>query len=91
MTELLINRPASAPANGSNGWKSVIIAGLFTACMAVIGWMATDSQTARNRMTERIDDQAQRIAVLEEANRNTGAALRRIEEGVNEIRRDRRR
>lgn len=96
MTELAIGREP-ARENG-NGWRSTIMGGLFTVLVLVIGWIATDVQTSRAEMTRKISeeqqknsDQAQQIAVLEEAMRGLMRSVDRIESGVNELRRDPRR
>lgn len=82
--------------NGNSGWRGVALSALFAVLLAVAGWTATDSQTARNDMRadivalqkERAAD-AQRIATLEEGMRQLLRYLDRIESGVDELRRRR--
>lgn len=73
--------------NGSKGWQAVMLAGLFAAFMAVVGWIATDAQTARNKLTDDIDEQARKVAVLEEGQRNQKEALNEIKALLEDIRR----
>lgn len=68
-----------------NGWKTALIAGLWALLMAVVGWDVTAAQTAREKMSADIASSQQRIAVLEEANRNNQESLRRIERLLDDI------
>lgn len=81
----------------STGWRATLLGALFVVFMAVVGWVATDAQTARTQAQQQLDaqakqlsDQAQRIAIVEEALRGVTRTLDRIEDGVNELRRERR-
>lgn len=85
MTSLALDREP-ARENG-NGWRSTLLGALFVALMAVVGWIATDLQTSRGEMAKELSEHRQRIAILEEANRNSAASQDRIERGVEDIRR----
>lgn len=85
MTELAINR--ESVRDTGNGWRATLLGALFVAFMAVVGWIATDLSTARNDMAKELSEHRQRIAILEEANRNSAASNERIERGVEDIRR----
>ena len=55
--------------------------------IAIVGWLLTNQVTAQNEMELRLNNQAQRIAVIEESLKNNKESLGRIELGVDELRR----
>lgn len=81
-----------------SGWQKPAVAGLWAVVLLFAGWMwsanaavlkdVADKQASTESMLRASQE---RIATLEEAGRNTREALKRIEDGVNEIRRERRR
>jgi hypothetical protein len=73
--------------NGGNGWKTAALGALGTCTFALVGWVATDAATARAKMADELNDTRQRVAVLEEQARTEREALKRIEDGVDELRR----
>jgi sigma54-dependent transcription regulator len=85
---------AETNGNGNGGWRSYLLGTSGALLFALVGWTATDAATARTEMSRELAASAQRIATLEEANRNMRESLARIEAGVDELRRamqDRRR
>lgn len=85
MTVLAIDREP-VRENG-NGWRSTLLGALFVAFMAVVGWVATDLATSRSEMAKELSEHRQRIAILEEANRNSAASQERIERGIENVQR----
>jgi hypothetical protein len=87
------------PQSNGNGtsWRTAAISGLGAVVLVLSGWAYSDARAAATQSAatiatladaQRID--RERIAILEEANRNVRESLQRIESVVNEIR-DRRR
>lgn len=72
--------------DGVGGWRNTILGWLWVVLMMVVGWIATDASTSRNKMTEQITQNSQHIAILEEANRNMRETLQRIEKLAEDIR-----
>lgn len=87
--------PGLGDRNGNgNGWQKNALGALWVILLAVVGWIATDATTARAKMSDDLNAQRQRIAVLEESGRNTRESLARVESILEDIRRqlqDRRR
>lgn len=82
------------PSSNGNGWKTAALGALWAVLMAVVGWNATNAANANAQLSKMVADDQQRIAILEEAQRNMRESLKRIEDGVDELRRsqaDRRR
>jgi hypothetical protein len=85
-------------SNGSgSSWRTAAISGLGAVVLLLSGWSYADSRAAQQQSSATISALAdaqridrERIAILEEANRNVRESLQRIESVVNEIR-DRRR
>lgn len=75
-----------ARSNG-NGWKTAALGALWAVLMAIFGWIATSATTANADLAKTLSTDQQRIAILEESERNTKESLKRIEDGVNELRR----
>lgn len=74
-------------ANGENGWRPTVMQWLWAALLLLVGWMATEATTARAKMTDELASSVQRIAVLEESNRNIRESQSRIEAVLEDIRR----
>lgn len=70
-----------------DGWPKPLVGVLGIVLMAVFGFIATDYATTKSEMVKQINNNSQRLAVLEEANRNVRESLARIENGIEEIRR----
>jgi hypothetical protein len=81
-----ITEPNPRESNGS-GWKTTAIGALWVVLLMVVGWIATDATTARTKMADQIAESQQRIAILEESQRNLRESLKRIEDGIDELRR----
>lgn len=81
--------PSPGGRRGAAGesWQRPLIGVLYGVLFAIVAWMANDAATARAEMTKQINDSVQRIAILEESNRNMRDSLLRIESGVDELRR----
>lgn len=85
-------------SNGNgNAWQKPVIAALWAVLLIGAGWVYSDARDTRKtvqatvKALETTDQESlQRIAVLEENARNVREALKRIEEGINELRRERR-
>jgi peptidoglycan hydrolase CwlO-like protein len=75
----------TARSNG-NGWKTAALGALWAVLMAMFGWIATSATTANADLAKTISADQQRIAILEESQRNMRDSLKRIEDGVNELR-----
>jgi sigma54-dependent transcription regulator len=75
-----------AESYSNGGWRSYLLGITGTCLFAFIGWTATDATTARNEMNKELAASVQRIAILEESNRNMRESLARIEAGVDELR-----
>lgn len=84
--------------DGNGSWKNAALHVLWALIVAIMGWFLTESGTEREHartdnqrlQQERVVDNA-RISVLEEQFRNLRESLQRIETGVDELRKDRRR
>jgi hypothetical protein len=74
--------------NGNGGWRAAALTAVGTVLFAIVGWIATDATNARTKMADDIAGQAQRIAVLEESNRNVRESQARIEKLLEDIRRE---
>lgn len=70
------------------GWRPTLMQMLWAVLLLVVGWVATDATSARVKMADDIATAAQRIAILEESNRNMRDSLTRIESVLEDIRRD---
>lgn len=82
--------------SGGKNWQQIALGGLWVLVLLFAGWVWTEAKDAREDMAAAIRVHAQqssadreRIAILEEAARNTRESLQRIEAGVNELRRGR--
>lgn len=71
--------------NGS--WKTPALSAFGAVLLLLIGWIATAATTDRDRMSAEIATSIQRIAVLEESNRNIRESQARIENVLEDIRR----
>jgi septal ring factor EnvC (AmiA/AmiB activator) len=69
-----------------NGWKTTALGAVWGLLILVAGWIATDATTARTKMADDLASDRQRIAVLEERDRNVRESLVRIEHGVDDLR-----
>lgn len=85
MTSLAIDR--QAPSTNGNGWKTTVMGALWGVLVLLVGWIATDASTSRAEMQKDIAASARQIAILEESNRNMRDTLSRIEDVVEDIRR----
>jgi hypothetical protein len=74
--------------NGNGGWRAAALTAAGTVLFGIVGWIATDATNARAKMADDIAGQAQRIAVLEESNRNVRESQARIEKLLEDIRRE---
>lgn len=85
-----------------NGWQKPAIAGLWALVLLFLGWLWTANDSARRELGDRLEkaqasataaslSNQERIATLEEAVRGLNRSLDRIETGVDELRKDRRR
>lgn len=74
--------------NGNGGWRTAALSASGAILFGVIGWVATDATTQRDKMAGDIAASAQRIAVLEESNRNIRESQQRIEKMLEDIRRE---
>jgi phage shock protein A len=83
-------------SNGSNsngGWQKAALAALWAVVMLFAGWMYSSSADAarkdadaRAETSRTVQALSERLATQEEATRNIRESLRRIEEGVNDLR-----
>lgn len=87
MTSITDRRDGEDRRDGADGWRPTLMQGLAVVLMAVAGWVATDWTTARAKMADEIAASSQRIAVLEESNRNMRESQARIEATLEDIRR----
>lgn len=78
----------ATPRNGNGGWRTAALSASGAILFAIVGWIATDATDSRNKMSAEIAANAQRIAVLEESNRNVRESQARIEKLLEDIRRD---
>lgn len=89
MTALSIN--SGGDDQGRDAWRPTLMHGMWAVLILMVSWMATDAASARKEMSEQIASSVQRIATLEESNRNMRESLQRIESGINELRQQRER
>lgn len=99
MTRLQINRETghyepdpSAPVATvarDDGWQKLVISALGAIVLLVAGWVWADAQQAKTDTANTIRQFGERLATQEEATRGVRESLIRIENGVNELRRDR--
>lgn len=87
----------AAESNG-NGWKTAAISALGGALLLLAGWTWSGANDTSRDIQQRIQAVqaetkalSERVATQEEATRNIREALQRIENGINEMRQDRRR
>lgn len=69
------------------GWRPTVMQGLWVILIMIVGWIATDATAARAQMAKDVAVNSQRIAVVEEAQRNIRDSQQRIETTLDEIRR----
>lgn len=79
----------AADREGDSGWRQAVIAGLGALVLLIAGWVWQDAQQAKNDTATTIRQFGERLATQEEATRGVRESLIRIENGVNELRRDR--
>ena len=76
----------------SNNWRQAALGAVWVVLVMVVGWIATDARTANVKLTETVHANQQRLAIVEEAQRNkdryTQETLRRIEANLDEVRRE---
>jgi hypothetical protein len=87
----------SEPRSANVSWQKPAVAGLWAVVILFAGWMWNANAAALKDMSDRqlqteevVHQNQQRIATLEEAIRGLTRALDRIENGVNDLRRERR-
>lgn len=90
--------PGPAPESEMSTAQKAVIAALWGVVIILAGYVYSDSQSQRSAMASelqkvRADQQlsVERIAIQEESMRNVRESLKRIEEGVNTLNRERRR
>lgn len=94
MTRLQINRETghyepNARNGDDGGWQRTVIAALGAIVLLVAGWVWADAQQTKTDTARTIQQFGERLATQEEATRGVRESLIRIENGVNELRRDR--
>lgn len=70
-----------------DNWQRAVIAGLWAVLLLLVGWIYADASSARADQLKITQALTERVAILEEANRNVRESLKRIEDGINELRR----
>lgn len=85
-----MERGAVAPDSGADsGWQKPVIAGLWAIVLLFAGWVWADVQQTKTDTAKTIQQFGERLATQEEATRGVRESLFRIENGVNELRRER--
>lgn len=87
MTELFDRREAGARRDEGRDWQKTLLGIAGSVLAIVMVWMINEASSARTKMQEQIGAQAERIAVVEESNRNIIASQQRIEVTLDDIRR----
>lgn len=95
MITLALQDP-DTPRESGNGWQKPAMAGLWAVVLLFAGWMwntnasaLKDASDQQQKLAAEISASQQRIATLEEALRGLSRSMDRIEDGVNELRRER--
>jgi hypothetical protein len=91
MTNLHINRDTGhyePSASDDGGWQKTVIGALGAIVLLVAGWVWADAQQTRTDTAKTIQQFGERLATQEEATRGVRESLIRIENGINELRRE---